>query len=636
MSKFINSITFKNYRGFKEECCLQLADNQNMTILVGPNNSGKSLITRAFSIFKEDLIEKRGNVFEVSHFQDSDFHNLDIRSPIILKFNINTKIFEGRQEPELVKLLRIPDVFLCFDIRKINGRFISCVFICDENHSTHSFDEVRGVFSFNPSNILSGKLDMNQDESEYLCRQIYFEIQSSILAFDAIRSFDRSVSSFYKNGSELISWLHEQRSQAEIMTCRRQVRAWLKNVFNLDEPSTVTADSEKKQLIFTFNDIQFSSDEIGTGYTMLYILLMEIVRNKKQIIIIDEIESHLQPGLVRLLMHLIREHGDTQYIIATHSSSVLESASGEDILYRFNKEGDICCFENFFRNSEGLGKFREVCNELGVIPGDALLSNSVIWVEGPSEMFWIRAWLKVYLPMYKREKSIECNLIEGLHFSILMTGGSNIAHYGFEEGEVSIELIEEDEVLKVLRINPNPFVIIDSDNIGADTAKFQRMLRIASELNEINKLNPKFRDQCLDEIKATSLQQITNLWVLKGRELENYAHPQLLKEFYTERSHHPSSKIKGVLECTNWDVYSSTHGVGYLLEEQGITGVSKASGTIVHKNDFARFVFRRINSHHFELNPKDIENPNLNMINELKTNLDKLISYLLRINNLTN
>ena len=38
--------------------------------------------------------------------------------------------------------------------------------------------------------------------------------------------------------------------------------------------------------------------------------------------------------------------------------------------------------------------------------------------------------------------------------SILMTGGSNIAHYGFQEGEVPVDLIEEEELLKVLKLIP--------------------------------------------------------------------------------------------------------------------------------------------------------------------------------------
>lgn len=636
MSKLINNIVFKNYRGFKDECTLSLADPKNITILIGPNNTGKSLITRAFSIFKENIVGLTGNVFRVSHIQDSDFHNFDIQNPIMLKFTINTQRFVGRQEPELVKLSRISNISLNFEIRKINGNFLSCVFISNENDSTHHYDSVRGKFSFKPMNQISETLEMAQVETEDLCRQVYLELQDCVLAFDAIRSFDRSASDFFKNGSELIQWLHEQKSQAEIRDCRRQVREWLKNVFNLDEPSTVTADFEKKQLIFTFNDNHFTSDEIGTGYTMLYILLMEIVRNKKEIIVIDEIESHLQPGLVRLLIQLIRDHGESQYIIATHSSNVLESANGDDILYRFNKDGDICSFENFYRNKDGLYKFREVCNELGVIPGDALLSNSVIWVEGPSEMFWLRAWLKVYLPIYRRKKGLSCNLIEGLHFSLLMTGGSNIAHYSFEEGEVPIELIEEDEVLKVLKINPNPFVIIDSDNTKVGSVKFLRMLRIAYELNNLNRYNPKFRDGCLEGVNEHNFSEITNLWVLNGRELENYAHPQLLKEFYEARSSHSSSKITGVSECADWDVYSNSYGVGHLLKQRGIDGVSKESGTIIHKNDLARFVFKRLNSNHFEINPNNMVKPSEEMISDLIGNLDKLISYLLRINNLVN
>ncbi|WP_057762326.1 ATP-dependent nuclease [Cytobacillus praedii] len=634
MSKFINSIVFRNYRGFKEECTLELADPKNMTILVGPNNSGKSLITRAFAIFKDNITEFTRNIYRTTYIQDSDFHNFEIDNPIIFKFNINTQVFVDRQEPELVKLLRIPNIHLCFEIRKIKGNFLCCIYLTLNNDPTHEYDVVKEQFIYKSTNQLSRCLEMDQVEIEYLCKKLYQEVQSRVLAFDAIRSFDRTESDFYKNGSELINWIHEQRSPAEIRNCRRQVRVWLKNIFNLDDPSTVTANIDKKQLMFTFNDNQYSSDEIGTGYTMLYILLMEIVRNKKEIVVIDEIESHLQPGLVRLLIQLIRDHGDSQYIVATHSPNVLECATGDDILYRFNKNGEICCFENFFRNSESLGKFREVCNELGVIPGDALLSNVVIWVEGPSEMFWLRAWLKVYLQIYKKEKGIDFNLIEGMHFSILMTGGSNIAHYGFEEGEVSIELIEEEEVLKVLKVNPNPFVIIDSDNTAIGSAKFQRMLRIAGELNDINEYNPKFKHLCLSEIDGNSIHQITNLWVLKGRELENYVHPQLLKEFYGNRSKAPSSKITGVLECLDWNVYSSSHGVGYLLEQRGIEGIAKASGTIIHKNDLARFIFRRLSANHFELNPRDIEKPNADMINDLKENLDKLISYILKINGL--
>ena len=112
-----------------------------------------------------------------------------------------------------------------------------------------------------------------------------------------------------------------------------------------------------------------------------------------------------------------------------------------------------------------------MCNDLGVIPGDALLCNVVVWVEGPSEMFWIRSWLKHYLPLYKKNHKVG-NLIEGLHYTILMTGGSNISHLSFNEDEIPIEHIEEDNLLKVLKVNPNPFVIVDSDNASHTSKNF--------------------------------------------------------------------------------------------------------------------------------------------------------------------
>lgn len=634
MSKFINSVALKNYRGFEDEYVIDFANVNNITFLVGPNNSGKSLITRAFSILKYDLSGQTSNIFPLKEFQDSDFHNLSINSPITFNFSINPVFFRGSQVPELVRLSRKVSISLCIEIRKVSGNFIGCIKIGEEGQYSHSFDESKKLFNFNSTSSVVRSLEMNKDEIEYLCRILYEEIRNKVMVFDAIRSFDRGESDFYKNGSEILKWLHENNSQAEIVSCKREVRHWLKNIFNLDDPSAVTADIEKKQLLFTFNDYQFSSQEIGTGYTMLYILLMEIVRNKKEIILIDEIESHLQPGLVRLLIELIRSHGSSQYVLATHSPTVLECAGKEDILYRFNKKDDKCSCENFFRNDDGINKFREVCNELGVIPGDALLSNTVIWVEGPSEMFWLRAWLKSYYPIYKASKGIDNNLIEGLHYSILLTGGSNIGHYGFTEQEIPIEVIDEELVLKVLKVNPNPFVVVDSDNAAIGSAKHKRMIRIGKELNQINLLNPTLREKCLEEINTDNVKEVLNLWILEGKELENYVHPQLLKDFYTERSSQPASKIAGINDQVDWNVYSRTQGVGEILESRGVSGVKKDSGTIIHKNDLARFIFRNLSSIHFQESPSEIENPDGEMLEDLKKHLDKLISYILTINNI--
>lgn len=633
MSKIINSITLKNYRGFKEECELCLTDINNITFLVGPNNSGKSLITRVFSIFRHTFAQGQNNCFSVKGFNDNDYFLLNIEEPVQIKLGINKDVFQEKKEVEFVKLRKAQSIDLCIEIRKRYDDFYGCVFISEGEDFTHYYDEEKESFEFLAGNKVSEGLGMDKNQTESLCKILYSEVQNRILVFDSIRSFDREQSDFYRNGSELIEWLAENKHVAQITRARKTVREWLRECFNLDDPSAVKVDSQKKQLIFTFEDLELSSAEIGTGYTMLYILLMEIVRNNKDLVIIDEIESHLQPGLIRVLIKIIRNQGNSQYLIATHSATVMESASENDILYRFNKKDGICTFQNFFRNApDGIRVFREVCNELGVIPGDALLCNVVIWVEGPSEVFWVRTWLKNYFEIYKKEKRIKRNLIEGLHYTILMTGGSNISHYSFEEKETPIEMIEEDHMLKVLKVNPNPFVMIDSDAADKSSAKYKRIMRIANELNEANKLHPKFSHSAHQEVVEENLFNVTNLWLLKGRELENYAHPQLIKDFYTNRAEHPKSKITGVKQCSNWDVFHSEYGSGKILESRGITNIAAKSGTISQKNDFSRFIFHNFQPIHFELKPKGIEQPNEEMIRDLTGNLDNLISYILDVN----
>ncbi|MCU5720802.1 hypothetical protein OCB01_09950 [Bacillus cereus] len=217
-----------------------------------------------------------------------------------------------------------------------------------------------------------------------------------------------------------------------------------------------------------------------------------------------------------------------------------------------------------------------------------------------------------------------------------MTGGSNISHLSFDEDEIPLEQIEEDNLLKVLKVNPNPFVIVDSDNASHTSKKFLRLIRIATELNKINLLNEKFKETHIaEEITKDNYFEVTNLWVLKGKELENYCHPQLLKDFYTGRAAYSASKIKGAQDCVKWDVFSNSQGTGEILKSRGITNISKASGTIIHKNELARFVFNNFNESHFHEKPKGILSPNKGMLEDLKFNLDKMLGYIFEINDIS-
>lgn len=629
--KLLNALYISGYRGFKNEQTLLLSNDYSITFLLGPNNSGKSLITRLLSMICSISISQEIDFKLKYEITDKDFYYLDTEKPINIKIDFAIEAFQNTGDPNFERISSFSNVKLCYDIYKRGDEYRCFTYLIVNDFASHSLRadhcEFNSYFSM-----------LSKSDTEKTCIALHELVKKSILVFDPIRSFDRSSKLYFGvSGNELVEWMNQKKDTNELRKAKQYVRQCLTSL-NLDGPDHVFLEG-KDTLVFAFEDgLHLNPHEVGTGYAMLYILLMEIYKNQKKVIIIDEIESHLQPGLSRKLIEIIRSH-DIQFVIATHSPAIMETAKESDYLYRFKKMGKSCYCEGFFRNrrehfTNDAIILREVCNELGVIPADALLSNCVIWVEGPSELFWIRVWLKHFIPEYLNKEKIHSSLIEGLHYSILMSGGGLISNLAFVEEELFPDAIEEDDKLCVLRVNPNPFVIIDSDNTKPTSEKFKRCLRIANELNQQNKIHPYFSGSTVETITCRNeIDNVCNLWLLKGKELENYAHPQLLKEFYTDLSNKKNSKVVVPSGMYDWNVYSETKGAGYILEQRSLQGVAE-SQAIKHKIPLARFVFNNFANVHLQEDPVGIEKPSVEMLADLKSNLTKLLDYIITVNDL--
>jgi hypothetical protein len=106
-----------------------------------------------------------------------------------------------------------------------------------------------------------------------------------------------------------------------------------------------------------------------------------------------------------------------------------------------------------------------VASDLGNRASDLVQSNFIVWVEGPSDRLWIRAWLAVLDPL----------LIEGAHFSIMFYGGALLSHLTAEDEEVG-------DFIELLKINRNLAVVIDSDKSSEDDNLNATKQRVISEL----------------------------------------------------------------------------------------------------------------------------------------------------------
>lgn len=382
---------------------------------------------------------------------------------------------------------------------------------------------------------------------------------------------------------------------------------------------------------------------------MMIILTWFLFEQKAGIVYIEEPELFIHPGLQRQLMDIYAKHPRShnfQFFITTHSNHIVDftrSYEGSQINSQIIRVQKILPpkgsrQEAQFHIQQQPRHDLTILNDLGVSISSVLLSNCIVWVEGPSEIYWLRAWIKTYLKL----KHPDLHLIEGLHYSIMMTGGGLIARVEYTNDTYDLEAMELEAKIRVLRVNPHAVVIIDSDNASKGGKKENRSLRIAQQLHQQNKNLEyvRYNDKEAEITAIKQIEQLPNMWRFTAKELENYCHPELLKAFYTKLAKNNRSKVKLPEEREiNWDVYSPDKGVGLLLSKQGVKGVTvpkSKSGAIKHKIALAEYVHQHFDTIHLEQSPSGIAKPNKKMIEEITTKLEKIISYIKDVNRMTN
>jgi len=97
------------------------------------------------------------------------------------------------------------------------------------------------------------------------------------------------------------------------------------------------------------------------------------------------------------------------------------------------------------------GRDVQLLDALGVRNGSVYLANCSIWVEGPSEIIYLRALIAAH-PQTK-------GFQEDLHYSFITYGGSLLAHFEFETDDFT----ERDAKLNLASIANRTLVLADRD-----------------------------------------------------------------------------------------------------------------------------------------------------------------------------
>lgn len=220
-------------------------------------------------------------------------------------------------------------------------------------------------------------------------------------------------------------------------------------------------------------------NNVGAGVReVVAIAYRALAEGGADVITIEEPENCLHPLAVKRLVQSLPHRTGVQLFASTHASSVVNA--NPDSVVHLTREGTVTTAQQV----EGPRSQYEAVRALGYSPSDLVLTPCAIWVEGPSDRLYVNSWLE------------SRGLTEGIDYQIMFFGGALAAHV-----TVSPDTVPHEALAAIRNLSRYCAVIVDSDK-DRKRAKRKRHVR-------------RFHDE-LDG------DQHSYLLVTPGREVENY------------------------------------------------------------------------------------------------------------------
>lgn len=341
-----SKITIEGFRGFANEQTLKLAipngmEGSGLTVLVGPNNAGKTTIYEAMRMLSHPVASslesemRNMKTFKMTKFSISDTDNNFLTLRTISNGGSNTEFISNGISPDELKFYTIPSR------RTFRPYFNIYPFDRDQYVQNLSLPGIRGEFL----NDFGNRLHTIE------------------------RNFDKFISVFNKVIKEKFVW-------------------------NIDKFGS------ENFLNFQFGEFSHSSNGIGDGILNIILIVDALYDSKPgDLIFIDEPELSLHPSYQKNIVQLLLEYSkDRQIIIGTHSNYFVswEALINGGTLARVTKFSNLGS-QIFQLKRETIEEIKSIANEVQkphILDLKAkeifFMQDNIILVEGQDDVVYMK------------------------------------------------------------------------------------------------------------------------------------------------------------------------------------------------------------------------------------------------------
>lgn len=504
---FIEGFGLSDYASFNE---LQyIGPFKKMNIIAGQNNSGKSNIIRyLYEAINENIknlkvqkgIPKRNPHQKTYKVETDKAFSLGINKHYLIKkalLTVNDEEEKSAHEQSHHHILKHLEknglVWLDFSYDGSFSKSVKNDILSNKTNINHwlrlyrHFFPRTGINTNDISNHYAPQLLQNYAQfiPEFKAEMIpCFRKVENIIQSGESTSFET-----HFNGKLLVKRLAHLQNPAisELFKAEqfKKINRFLQSITG-DTQASINIPASHDTIHVHLNNRTLTIDQLGTGIQEIIIIAAAATVLEYSVICLEEPELHLHPAFQRKLIRYLQENTNNQYFITTHSAHILDTPDAEIFHVELKDNESVVS-----RVTEDIDKFY-ICKDLGYRASDLIQTNSIIWVEGPSDRIYLNYWIK----------SLNPELVEGLHYSIMFYGGRLLSHLSPTDKEIG-------DFIALNRLNQNVCIIIDSDRDKAG--------------KPINKTKQRIRNN----IAADSHNFV---WITQGREIENYLPPEILQK----------------------------------------------------------------------------------------------------------